>query len=249
MGGTMLDSLRQMGMRATDRWRVELHEPLRDPEWNVAPMAPTIETQYLIAPGTAWVQRRHGGDGITIVNGGDAGTAEGDFASCLIWSTRPGKELPMLIIVVNNKFGISTSHATQHGVRNIADRGVPHGVDEGHQRQRRLRIVVTIDEAMRYVRTERRPYLLEAHVSRLNGHSSSSGANRVDEIDCILDFEKQLLADKIRTEAGDQGDVGTLARRSQRVVKQLRTEPFPEASDIWKWTFHNDSDNALAKAS
>ncbi len=34
---------------------------------------------------------------------------------------------------------------------------------------------------MRYVRTERRPFLLEAHVSRLNGHSSSSGANRVDD--------------------------------------------------------------------
>ena len=41
-------------------------------EWNVVPGASTIETQYAIAPGTALAQRRHGGDGLTIVNGGDA---------------------------------------------------------------------------------------------------------------------------------------------------------------------------------
>jgi len=251
MGGTMLDSLRQMGMRATDRYSAgrNFTNHYAIPEWNVAPMAPTIETQYLIAPGTAWVQRRHGGDGITIVNGGDAGTAEGDFASCLIWSTRPGKEIPMLIIVVNNKFGISTSHGTQHGVRNIADRGIPHGmptkVINGNDV---FESWAAIDEAMRYVRTERRPYLLEAHVSRLNGHSSSSGANRVDELDCILEFEKQLLADKIRTEAEIKATWERWRDEANACVKQLRTEPFPEASDIWKWTFHNDADNTLAKA-
>jgi len=55
-----------------------------------------------MAPGTAMAQKRHGGEGITIVTGGDAGTAEGDFATCLIWSSRPGQELPVLIIVTNN---------------------------------------------------------------------------------------------------------------------------------------------------
>ena len=31
-------------------------------------------------------------------SGGDAGSAEGDFASCLVWASRPGEELPLLII-------------------------------------------------------------------------------------------------------------------------------------------------------
>jgi len=43
-----------------------------------------IEVQYVMAPGTALVQKRFGGDGVTVVTGGDAGTAEGDFASCLV---------------------------------------------------------------------------------------------------------------------------------------------------------------------
>src|SRR4051812_44617153 len=57
-------------------------------KWNVVPVSSPIEVQYTMAPGTARAQKRHGGDGITIVTGGDAGTAEGDFASCLLWSSR-----------------------------------------------------------------------------------------------------------------------------------------------------------------
>ena len=71
--------------------------------------------------GTALIQKRLGGDSITIVTGGDAGTAEGDFASCLIWSTRPGQEVPLLIIVNNNGWGISTPADEVHGEQRIVD--------------------------------------------------------------------------------------------------------------------------------
>src|SRR5262245_2212013 len=104
MGMELLDGIRQMAMTATDPHSVGRnfsgHYARR--EWNVVPVTSVIEVQYVMAPGTAIVQKRHGGDGITIVTGGDAGTAEGDFASCLVWSTRPGNELPVLIVVMNN---------------------------------------------------------------------------------------------------------------------------------------------------
>src|SRR5205085_7928097 len=83
--------------------------------WNVVPVTSVIEVQFAMAPGTALVQKRHGqknpheNEGITIVVGGEAGTAEGDFESCLNWSTRPGNELPVLMLVANNKFAISTA--------------------------------------------------------------------------------------------------------------------------------------------
>ena len=45
---------------------------------------------------------------------------------------------------------------------------------------------------MKYIREEQKPYCLEAYVSRLHGHSSASGANRVEEeIDCVDEFEKR----------------------------------------------------------
>src|SRR5438132_922323 len=96
-------------------------------EWNVIPVTSVIEVQYVMAPGTALVQKRYGGDGVSVVIGGDAGTAEGDFTSCMIWSTRPGNELPVLMVVTNNGWGVSTSVDSQHGER-IADRGRPFGI-------------------------------------------------------------------------------------------------------------------------
>jgi 2-oxoisovalerate dehydrogenase E1 component alpha subunit len=97
MGMPMQDHLRQMAMTYTDP-----HSRGRNfvghyavPEWNVIPVTSVIEVQYTMAPGTALMQKRQPNSrGVTIVSGGDAGTAEGDFTSGMIWSTRPGNELP-----------------------------------------------------------------------------------------------------------------------------------------------------------
>src|SRR5207244_7800981 len=96
--------------------------------WNVVPVSSVIEVQFAMAPGTALMQKRHGDDGVTIVIGGEAGTAEGDFASCLLWCSRPGNELPVLIITMNNGWGISTPHSTQHSCKTTNDRGQPFGI-------------------------------------------------------------------------------------------------------------------------
>src|SRR5580704_7914882 len=116
MGMPLIDGIRQIAMTATDPHSLGRNFPshFARRDWNVVPVSSVIEIQYAMAPGTAIVQKRHGGDGITIVAGGDAGTAEGDFASCLVWSTRPGNELPVLMVVMNNSWGISTAYGTQH---------------------------------------------------------------------------------------------------------------------------------------
>src|SRR5262249_37893219 len=83
MGMSLADGIRQMGMTASDPHSMGRNFPghYAKREWNVVPVCSVIGIQFVKAPGTAWVQKRHGGDGITIVSGGDAGTAEGDFAS------------------------------------------------------------------------------------------------------------------------------------------------------------------------
>lgn len=122
LGADPVDYLRQMKNTATDPYsrgrNFVGHATAR--KWNVAPISSPIEVQYSIAPGTAMAQRAVGSKGITIVQGGDAGTAEGDFATCLVWSSRKGAELPILIIVTNNRYGISTPYDGQHGEVRIA---------------------------------------------------------------------------------------------------------------------------------
>ena len=242
LGMAPIDAFRQMKNVASDPFsggrNFSNHFSKR--EWNVVPVTSTIETQYLTAIGTGLAQRKHGGTGLTIVNGGDAGTAEGDFASCLVWATRPGNELPILIIVTNNKWGISTPADTQHGEKFVADRGKAFGMKtmiiNGNDVEESW---FAIKEAMDYIRRERKPVLLEARVSRLYGHSSASGANLVSgEADSLAIFEARLESAGILTRKKmDQireNYTQSMLEDAQKVVK----EPLPDPSTIYDHTFH-----------
>jgi 2-oxoisovalerate dehydrogenase E1 component alpha subunit len=192
-----------------------------------------------MAPGTAIANKRAGGRGITIVQGGDAGTAEGDFATCLIWCSRPHAELPCLMIVANNQWGISTPATEQHGENHIADRarafGIKSAVIDGNDAEVTYR---ELKRAMDYVRSERRPFLLEALVSRLYGHSSGTGANFVPgEPDCIALFEKKLEERNILTRAAMDELRARYTRELLEASKRVREEPQPRGEDIWQHVF------------
>jgi 2-oxoisovalerate dehydrogenase E1 component alpha subunit len=208
-------------------------------EWNVLPITSVIEVRHTIAPGCALVQKRHGGDGITIVTGGDAGTAEGDFASCLIWSTRPGNEVPVLIVVQNNAWGISTPAGEVHAERRIIDRGkafgIPGEVVDGNDP---IASWHAVSRAMAWCRSERRPFLLESRVSRLYGHSSSSGALRVKgEPDCIALFENKLLEAGVLDPETTERVHEEAKAEAEAALEQALREPKPTAADVEKHTY------------
>ncbi len=241
MGMDPIDAMRQMANVVTDPFsggrNFASHYSRR--EWNVVPVTSTIETQYLTAIGSAIAQKRHGGDGITIVTGGDAGTAEGDFASCLIWATRPVNPLPMLIIVTNNSWGISTPAHTQHGEKNVADRGKAFGMKTATINGNDVEeSTFALREAMEYVRKERKPFLLEAKVSRLYGHSSATGANFIaNEEDPIVTFEAQLESNGILSRAEMDALREKYTAEMLEMSKRVREEPLPDASTIYDHTF------------
>lgn len=242
MGAQPIDSIRQMKNTATDPYsggrNFGNHYSKRD--WNVLPITSTIETQYATAIGSGIAQRQHGGTGITIVNGGDAGTAEGEFASCLVWSSRPGFELPILMIVTNNQYGISTPASTQHGETHIADRGkafnMRTAVINGNDVEESW---AAIADAMEYVRTERKPFLLEARVSRLYGHSSASGANFVQgEQDPLVSFEKTLESRGILSRKEMDALREKYTAEFLELGKQVKQEPMPSGDTIYDYTYY-----------
>ncbi len=242
MGAEPIDAMRQMKNTAADPYsggrNFVGHYSIR--KWNVAPITSPIETQFSMAPGTALAQKRHGGRGITIVQGGDAGTAEADFYACLTWSTRKGAELPVLMIVTNNRWGISTAYETQHpGTATIADRargfGMPAEVVDGNDVETAWRAIA---RAMDYVRTERKPYLLEANVSRLRGHSSATGAAFVkSEDDCLAHFEAKLEARGLLTRAQMDELRARVTAEYQEQAKRVIAEPQPDGSTVFDHLF------------
>ncbi|HEY8080076.1 MAG TPA: thiamine pyrophosphate-dependent dehydrogenase E1 component subunit alpha [Labilithrix sp.] len=241
MGADPVDSLRQMKNTASDPYsrgrNFVCHYSVK--KWNVTPVSSPIEVQYSIAPGTAMAQRRANAKGISIVTGGDAGTAEGDFATCLVWSSRKGNELPLLILVTNNQWGISTSFEGQHGESRISDRGkafgMPTATIDGNDPETAWH---ALEKAMDYVRTERKPYLLEAMVSRLYGHSSASGANFVkDEQDCLARFEKKLEERGLLQRARADEMRVKYTQELLDAYKRVREEPQPSPESIHDYVF------------
>src|SRR5262249_22846170 len=236
MGMPLIDGIRQMAMTATDTHSMGRnfsgHFAKRD--WNVLPITSVIEVRHLMAPGTALVQKRHGGHGITIVVGGDAGAAEGDFASCLVWSTLPGREVPVLIIVMNNSWGISTPYQAVHAEKHVIDRGkafgIPGEVVDGNDP---IASWYAVRRAMDYCRQERRQYMLEASVSRLHGHSSSSGALRTyNEVDCVELFAKKLAAWKLLDRRETDEILRAARAEADAAADQAVQEEMPKAEDI-----------------
>lgn len=249
MGMSMLDHVRQLGMRATDP-----HSMGRNfvghyciPKWNVVPVTSVIEVQFAMAPGTALVQKRHGGEGITVVVGGEAGTAEGDFDSCLNWSTRPGQELPVLMLVTNNRFGISTDLHTVHVNRPVADRAIPYGIRaETVDGNDPIAVWHGIARAMKYCREQRRPFLLETMVSRLHGHSSSSGAMRdPGEADPLALFEARLVDEGAIDAEGVQAMKDDAKAEADAAVVEAMAEPAPTPADVRRFTYADSPVDAV----
>jgi 2-oxoisovalerate dehydrogenase E1 component alpha subunit len=245
MGEESINFIRQMRSVATDPFSGGRNfvSHCSKKEWNLVPITSTIETQFSVAPGTARAQMKAAREGkkagISIVLGGDAGTAEGDFPTCLVWSSRPREELPLLMIVTNNEYGISTPAKTQHGEKNIAERAKSFGIKtlvaDGNSPEKAW---VALKEAMDYVRDARKPFLLELNVSRLNGHSSSSGGNRVEgEDDCIELFAKKLeknswLSKDLATQIWEEAQ----AEMNDAHAK-VRQESYPSGDTIYDFVF------------
>jgi 2-oxoisovalerate dehydrogenase E1 component alpha subunit len=212
------------------------------PQWNIVPVTSPIETQYAMAPGTAHVQKRQGSKGITIVTGGDAGTAEGDFASCLVWASRKGQELPMLITVQNNEWGISTCFDGQHGETQIADRAQAFNI--------RSRVIngndpiesyLALQEEMTYIRKTGKPSFIEVRVSRLFGHSSASGANFIgQEADCVREFEAQLIKASLLSEAQAKAIWQKYEEEGFQSQQQVKSEKEPQPESIWEQIYYNN---------
>ena len=123
--------------------------------------------------------------------------------------------------------------------RPVADRAIPYGIEhatvDGNDP---IATWHAMDRAMRYCRRERKPFLLEAMVSRLNGHSSSSGAQRIwSETDPLALFEQKLIDDG----AIDVATVRSLKEEAKAeidvAVVEAMSEPQPTPMDVNRFTY------------
>ena len=88
------------------------------------------------------------------------------------------------------------------------------------------------------MRNERKPYLLEAMVSRLRGHSSASGANFVkDEIDCLARWEERLAERQILTRSQMDQRREQYTKELGEAAARVRGEAPPSPASAFDYVF------------
>jgi 2-oxoisovalerate dehydrogenase E1 component len=144
---------------------------------------------------------------VTAVFSGDGGTSEGDFHEAMnvaaVWN------LPVIFVIENNAYGLSTPVNEQYKCEDLADKGIGYGMEslqiDGNN------ILGVYDTIMTYaesIRNEPRPLLLECKTFRMRGHEEASGTKYVpkelfDEWgkkDPVSNYESYLMEENILDE-------------------------------------------------
>ena len=135
---------------------------------------------------------------------GDGSTSEGDFHEALnlaaVW------ELPVIFIIENNGYGLSTPNKEQFKCDNLVDKAKGYGIIgdivNGNDILDVYRIIKKYSDI---IRKKPQPILIEAKTFRIRGHEEASGVKYVPKKliekwkkeDPIMKFEKILINKKI----------------------------------------------------
>lgn len=180
-------------------------------EFNIIGMISHLGPQMGVADGIALANKLKKNGKVTAVFTGEGATSEGDFHEALniaaVW------ELPVLFVIENNGYGLSTPTNEQYRCENLADKGIGYGM-ESHiiDGNNILDVFTTITELKASMVDNPRPVLLEFKTFRMRGHEEASGTKYVPQElmdmwaikDPISNYRDYLLRVSVLSEEEDE---------------------------------------------
>ena len=162
--------------------------------------------QLAVADGAALAYKLKNDKKVSLAFTGDGGTSEGDFHEALnlaaVW------DLPVIFIIENNGYGLSTPVSEQFRCENLVDKAKGYGM-EGVQIDGNniLTVYETVKGVRDYCVKNQKPYLIECMTFRMRGHEEASGVKYVPkemfekwlEKDPIKNYEYFLVEEKVLT--------------------------------------------------
>jgi 2-oxoisovalerate dehydrogenase E1 component len=149
-------------------------------DYHIIGMISHLGPQLGVADGIALANKLKKNGKITAVFTGEGATSEGDFHEALniasVW------ELPVLFIIENNGYGLSTPTNEQYRCENLADKGIGYGM-ESHivDGNNILEVYNLVSELKASMVDNPRPILLEFKTFRMRGHEEASGTKYVPQ--------------------------------------------------------------------
>jgi 2-oxoisovalerate dehydrogenase E1 component len=173
-------------------------------EYHIVGMISHLGPQMGVADGIALANKLKSNSKITAVFTGDGGASEGDFHESInvasVW------ELPVIFIVENNGYGLSTPSNEQFRCNQFVDKAIGYGMEgvqvDGNNVLEVFHAVQSIRHRMKH---DSRPVLLECLTFRMRGHEEASGTKYVPQElfdewgkkDPVENFEKYLIGEKV----------------------------------------------------
>ena len=181
-------------------------------QYNIIGMISHLGPQLGVADGIALANKLKKNGKVCAVFTGEGATSEGDFHEALniasVW------DLPVLFIIENNGYGLSTPTHEQYRCENLADRGAGYGM-ESHilDGNNILEVYNELSEIVASMRANPRPVLIEFKTFRMRGHEEASGTKYVPqelmdmwaEKDPVDNFRKYLIKQNVlKTDKDDK---------------------------------------------
>ncbi len=176
-------------------------------EHHICGMISHLGPQLAIADGVALAHQLSNEAKVALAFTGDGGTSEGDFHEALnvaaVW------DLPVIFIIENNGYGLSTPVHEQYRCFSLAERAQGYGMQgvriDGNNI---LEVFDTVSGVRDYCLRERKPYLIECMTFRMRGHEEASGVKYVpphlfelwEKKDPIKNYEGWLLQEGLLNE-------------------------------------------------
>lgn len=201
-------------------------------EHKIVGMISHLGPQMGIADGIALAHKLNKESLVTAVFSGDGGSSEGDFHESInvaaVW------DLPVIFIIENNGYGLSTPSNEQFRFKSFTDKGPGYGIPtRSIDGNNVLDVYDAITEIRKSIINDPKPWLLECITFRMRGHEEASGTKYVPQElfdiwgkkDPVNNYEAWLLDQKILTEEARLALRAELKKYIEDGVKATFAEP------------------------
>jgi len=205
------------------------------PEKKIIGMISHLAANMPVADGIALAQKLKHNHSVVFSFCGDGATSEGDFHEALnlagVW------KLPVVFMIENNGYGLSTPVSEQYACEHLADRAGGYGLEGMIIDGNNIFEVIESVEKARKLALQDTPVLIEAKTFRMRGHEEASGTFYVpdalfkiwSEKDPITRFEKWLTEhDFIRNTEKFNEIKKQISKEFESTLQKALRSPEPE---------------------
>ena len=216
-------------------------------EHHIVGMISHLGPQLGVADGIALANKLKDNKKITVVFTGDGGTSEGDFHEALnvaaVW------DLPVIFVIENNGYGLSTPSSQQFRCKQFADKGIGYGMQaytiDGNNI---LEVYSAVKDLKNQMAKKPQPIILECMTFRMRGHEEASGTKYIPKklmeewakLDPIENYEAFLVKENIISAS----DIDAIKKEIKAAINsawttadgepRIKSTPEQELVDIYK---------------